>query len=61
MKNGFLTVNNQSMTSVVTALIAHNIFSPFGQQVDALALPFVPPLSAEYDDVLTHLKNHQVA
>jgi len=61
MKNGFFTVDNQSVTGVVTALIAHNIFSPFSKQVYDLAFPFITPLSAEYDDVLTHLKNHQVA
>ncbi len=61
MKNGFLTVDNQSMARVMATLIAHNIFSPFSQQVNDLALTFVTPLGAQYDDVLTHLKNHQVA
>lgn len=60
MKNGFFTVDNQSMTRIVTALIAHHIFSPFSQQVDNFALAFVTPLSAKYDDVLTHLNNHPI-
>jgi hypothetical protein len=60
MKDGFFTVNYQSMASVVTTLIAHYILSPFGQQVYDLALTFVTPLSAQYDDVLTHFKNHRL-
>lgn len=44
MKNGFLTVDNQSMARVMATLIAHNIFSPFSQQVNDLALTFVTPL-----------------
>ncbi|CUW02441.1 Uncharacterised protein [Serratia grimesii] len=60
MKDGFFTVNNQSVASVMAPLVAHYILSPFGQQVYDLALTFVTPLSAQYDDVLTHFKNHRL-
>jgi len=61
MEDGFFTVNNQSMASIVTTLIAHHIFSAFSQQVDDLAFTFVTPLGAQYDNVLTHLTITSVA
>ncbi|MNC58954.1 hypothetical protein D3C75_1087270 [compost metagenome] len=56
MKDGFFTVDNQSVASVMATLVAHNILSPFSQQVYDLTLTFVTPLGAQYDDVLTHFK-----
>ncbi|BBV06966.1 hypothetical protein BML2537_04600 [Providencia stuartii] len=61
MENGFFTVYNKSMASIMAALIANYIFSTLCQQVDDLALSFVTPLGAQYDNVLTHFKIHSVA
>ena len=61
MKNGFLTVDNQSVASVMATLVAHNILSPFSQQVYNLAFTFVTPLGAQYDDVLTHFSKSPIA
>jgi len=54
MEDGFFTVDYESMACVVTALVAHNIFSPFSQKIDNLPFTFVTPLGAQYDDVVTH-------
>ena len=42
MENGFFTVDYESMAGVVTTLVAHNIFSPFSQEIDDLPLPSSP-------------------
>ena len=60
MKNGFFTVDYESMACIVTALIAHHIFSPFSQKIYDLAFTFVTPLGAQNDDVVTHFKNHRL-
>ena len=56
MKDGFSPL----ITSVMATLVAHNILSPFSQQVYNLAFTFVTPLGAQYDDVLTHFQNHRL-
>ncbi|GAB1438006.1 hypothetical protein MASR2M36_07490 [Providencia sp.] len=61
MENGFFTVYNKSMASIMAALIADYVFSTLCQQVNDLALPFVTPLGAQYDNVLTHFEIHSVA
>lgn len=55
MEDGFFTVDYESMAGVVTALIAHNIFSPFSQEIDDLPFTFVTPLGAQDYDALSHL------
>ncbi|MBD3703228.1 hypothetical protein IE985_10910 [Klebsiella pneumoniae] len=44
----------------MTTLVAHNIFSPFSQEIDDLPFTFVTPLGAQYDDVVTHFQNHRL-
>ncbi len=44
MENGFFTVDYESMAGVVTTLVAHNIFSPFSQEIDDLPFTFVTPI-----------------
>jgi hypothetical protein len=61
MEDGFFTVDYESMACVVTALVAHNIFSPFSQKINNLPFTFVTPLGAQYDDVVTHFfQNHRL-
>ena len=36
MEDGFFTVDYESMACVVATLVAHNIFSPFSQEIDDL-------------------------
>ncbi|OJH85989.1 hypothetical protein ASJ78_00517 [Serratia marcescens] len=45
----------------MATLVAHNILSPFSQQVYNLAFTFVTPLGAQYDDVLTHFSKSPIA
>ncbi|CDN03454.1 conserved hypothetical protein [Klebsiella quasipneumoniae subsp. similipneumoniae] len=61
MENGFFTVDYESMAGVVTTLVAHNIFSPFCQEIDDLPFTFVTPLGAQYDDVVTHFSKSPFA
>ena len=61
MEDGFFTVDYQSVASVMATLVAHNISSPFSQQVYNLAFTFVTPLGAQYDDVLTHFSKSPIA
>ncbi|VEC61297.1 Uncharacterised protein [Klebsiella aerogenes] len=61
MENGFFTVDYESMAGVVTTLVAHNIFSPFSQEIDDLPFTFVTPLGAQYDDVVTHFSKSPFA
>jgi hypothetical protein len=49
------------MACVVTTLVAHNIFSPFSQEIDDLPFTFVTPLGAQYDDVVTHFSKSPFA
>ncbi len=58
MENGFSPL----ITSmVVTTTVAHNIFSPFSQEIDDLPFTFVTPLGAQYDDVVTHFSKSPFA
>jgi len=61
MEDGFFTVDYESMASVVTTLVAHNIFSPFSKKIDDLPFAFVTPLGAQYDDVVTHFSKSPFA
>ncbi|GGC11590.1 hypothetical protein GCM10011352_42580 [Marinobacterium zhoushanense] len=54
MKNGFLTIDYQRMTGVMTALKAHNRCNLLSQQIDDLAFAFITPLGAQNNDVSTH-------
>ena len=60
MEDGFFTVDYESMACVVTTLIAYTKFSTLSQKIDDLPLPFVTPLGAQYDDVVTHFQNHRL-
>ncbi|MNV30016.1 hypothetical protein D3C71_1212660 [compost metagenome] len=60
MEDGLFTVDYESMASVMTTLIAYNIFSTFSQKIDDLPFTFVTPLGAQYDNVVTHFKNHRL-
>lgn len=44
MKDGFFTVDYQSVASVMATLVAHNILSLFSQQVYNLAFTFRHPI-----------------
>ncbi|BCV31037.1 MAG: hypothetical protein Sw1PiTSA_28960 [Shewanella algae] len=54
MKNGFFTIDNQSMTSVVATLVTDYEFCLFGQKVDNLTFSLVTPLSAENNYIFAH-------
>ncbi len=60
MENGFSPLIT-SMAGVVTTTVAHNIFSPFSQEIDDLPFTFVTPLGAQYDDVVTHFSKSPFA
>jgi hypothetical protein len=51
VENGFATVNDQRMTGVIASLKAYHDICIFGEEVDDLALAFVPPLSSDDCDV----------
>ena len=54
MKYSFLTVDNQSMSRVMTALKTHHRVSTFGQQVHDFSFALVAPLRADYHNALAH-------
>jgi hypothetical protein len=53
-QNGFLAADDQRVPGVVATLKAHHGLRSVGQEIDHLALAFVAPLQADYDEVLTH-------
>ncbi|MNR46711.1 hypothetical protein D3C85_1657150 [compost metagenome] len=48
------------MASVMASLVAHYVFSTLSQEVNYLTFTFVTPLGAQYDNVVTHFKNHRL-
>jgi len=51
MKDGFLAVDDERMTGVVTALVADDNVRVAGEQIDDLAFAFVTPLGADDCDI----------
>ena len=54
MQNRFLTVDDQGVASVMTALKAHHGRGTVGQEINNLALAFVTPLGADHYHIFTH-------
>ncbi len=59
MQHGFLVADDQGMAGIVAALETHHRAGTVGQQVDDLALAFIPPLGPDYDDALAHVFYYQ--
>ena len=54
-QNGFLAVDPEGMTGVVTPLEAHHTLRRLGEPVNDLTLAFVTPLGADYHNILAHV------
>jgi hypothetical protein len=54
VQNCFLTIDDQCVAGVVSTLKSSNRGNFFGEQINYLALTFVPPVSAYNNYVLTH-------
>ena len=54
VQNGFYTVDDQRVAGVVSTLEAHHGAGLVGQQVDNLALAFIPPLGTDYNHCFCH-------
>ena len=51
MEDEFFAVYHYSMAGVIAALISYDKIRRFGENIDYLALSFVPPLGADYNNV----------
>ena len=51
LQRGFLAIDDQRVTGIVTTLKTHHARSMVGEPVDDLALAFVTPLGADDDDI----------
>ena len=56
MENGFLTLHDQGMASIVAALEANNDIRFVGEEVDDFALAFITPLRPYDRDVCHSLR-----
>ena len=54
MEDVAFSIDYHGMPGIIAPLVAHNVVSVFGKQVNNLALAFVPPLQT-YDYGIWHL------
>ncbi len=54
MQNGFFPIDDQGMTSIMTALEAHHIGGLVSQEIDDFSFPLVTPLGTEHDNTFSH-------
>ncbi|GAA4871579.1 hypothetical protein GCM10023333_00500 [Ferrimonas pelagia] len=55
MQYGFLAIDHQSVTGIVTALVADHVMGLIGEKVNNFTFAFITPLGAQDNYIFTHV------